>query len=398
MVPAMRKWFNENFTKEKYQVYLKKLNNKYPDSIDFRIAETPLFINKSFTKKILSTCESVIDVITQPNFRALTRNAVPEEANVLNETAFPHFIVFDFGICESEKGAIEPRLLEMQGFPSLFAYQAWHDEITRNHFNIPDNYSAYLNGFNKESYLQLLKEIIFGSHQSENVVLLELLPHQQKTRIDFYCTEEYIGVPIICLTELIKEGQKLYYQKDGRKIQIKRIYNRIIFNELQKQSAALQEKGKMLFEELDVEWVPHPNWFYRISKYTLPFINHPYVPQTTFLDEITELPEDLQNYVLKPLLSFAGQGVVIDVTSEDIANVIYPQNWILQRKVKYANVIKTPGEPVKAEIRIFYFWKEGAARPVATSNLATLSKGKMVGTRFNQNQEWVGSSQCYFEK
>ena len=151
-------------------------------------------------------------------------------------------------------------------------------------------------------------------------------------------------------------------------------------------------------QPLDVEWVPHPNWFYRISKFTLPFIHHPNVPETFFLNEVKQLPGDLENFVLKPLFSFAGQGVVIDVTKEDIDKVADPENWILQRKVKYADVIKTPNVPAKAEIRIFYFWKDGMERPVAVTNLARLSKGKMIGVRYNMDKDWVGGSVCYFEK
>ena len=207
-----------------------------------------------------------------------------------------------------------------------------------------------------------LKEIILGNHSPENVILLEIFPHQQKTRIDFYCTQDYIGIKPVCLTELIKEGKKLYYLNDGKKTEIKRIYNRVIFDDLFQQTPEVQEKGRLLFEELDVEWIPHPNWFYRISKYTLPLIRHPYVPATFFLNEIKQLPADLENYVLKPLFSFAGQGVVIDVTKEDIEKVKDPENWILQRKVKYADVIETPDVPAKAEIRIFYFWKDGQSK------------------------------------
>jgi hypothetical protein len=151
-------------------------------------------------------------------------------------------------------------------------------------------------------------------------------------------------------------------------------------------------------QPLDVEWAPHPNWFYRISKFTLPFIHHPYVPKTFFLNEVTEVPPDLENYVLKPLFSFAGQGVIIDVTKEDVLAVKDPENWILQRKVKYADIIKTPDVPAKAEIRIFYFWKKGSPRPVAVCNLARLSKGKMIGVRYNMDKEWVGGSVAYFEK
>lgn len=398
MVPAIRKYFNESFTPDKYQAYLADLNSKHPGGIEFRVAETPVFVDKEFKEKILGACESIVDVITQYNFKTLTSHAIPEEVRVPNENAHTHFIAFDFGICENEQGELEPQLIEMQGFPTLFAYQIWHDEVTRKHFSIPENYSAYLSGFTPETYQQFLKDVILGGYQPENVILLEILPHAQKTKIDFYCTTDYTDIPVVCLTELIQEGRKLFYQKDKKKIEIKRIYNRIIFDDLQQQSPEIQEKGKLLLTDLEAEWVPHPNWFYRISKYTLPFINHPYVPKTKFLNEIKDMPADLENYVLKPLFSFAGQGVVIDVSQADIDKVQDPQNWILQRKVKYAEVINTPDTPAKVEIRIFYFWKDGEPRPIATNNLARLSKGKMIGVRYNQDKEWVGGSLAYFEE
>jgi hypothetical protein len=286
----------------------------------------------------------------------------------------------------------------MQGFPTLFAYEVLVDDVFRNHFTVPANFDCYLNDYTRESYLQLLKDIILGNHAPENVILLEIFPHQQKTKVDFYCTKDYLGIEAVCLTELIKEGKDLFYLKDGNKTPIKRIYNRIIFDELQQQSAEVQEKGKILFEALNVEWCPHPHWFYRISKFTIPFIKHPYVPPTFFLNEIKQIPSDLENYVLKPLFSFAGQGVVIDVTQQDIDAVKDPENWILQKKVQYADVIATPDIAAKAEIRLFYFWKRGEARPVAANNLGRLSKGKMIGVRYNKDKEWVGGSFCYFEK
>lgn len=398
MVPSIRKAYNEKFTPEQYERFLTDLHSKHPGGIEFRIAETPVFVSKEFTNKILSACESIVDVITGFNFKTLTSHAIPADVRVPNENDHSHFIAFDFGICENENGELEPQLIEMQGFPTLFAYEVYVDQVTRRHFDIPETYSAYLGGHDEESYIKLLKEIILGSHQPENVILLEILPHQQKTKIDFYCTQDYVGIPVVCLTELIQEGRKLFYEKDGQQIEVKRIYNRIIFDDLQQQSAEIQEKGKLLLEDLDVEWVPHPNWFYRISKYTLPFIDHPYVPKTRFLNEIKELPTDLENYVLKPLFSFAGQGVVIDVTLDDINKVEDQENWILQRKVKYADVIVTPDTPAKAEIRIFYFWKDGETRPVPTNNLARLSKGKMIGVRYNKDKEWVGGSLAYFEQ
>jgi len=398
MIKSIREAYNKNFTAEKYQAFLDDLLNVHPGAIEFRVAETPVFVPKNFTQKMLDACESIVDVIVDPRFMELTARAIPKNVKVPNENKHSHFIAFDFGVCENSEGELEPQLIEMQGFPTLFAYQVLHPEITRKHFDIPENFDCYLNGFEKESYIQLLKEIIVKDEKPENVILLEIFPHQQKTRIDFYCTEDYVGIKTVCLTELIQEGNKLFYLNNGIKTAIKRIYNRIIFDDLQQQPPEVQEKGKLLLEDLDVEWVPHPNWFYRISKYTLPLIRHPYVPPTFFLDEILQVPEDLENYVLKPLFSFAGQGVVIDVTLEDIDKVTDPENWILQRKVKYADVIATPDVPAKAEIRIFYFWKDGATRPIPTNNLSRLSKGKMIGVRYNKDKEWVGGSLCFFEK
>ena len=398
MIPAIRKAYNEAFTEEKYKGFLEELHGVYPGELDFRVAETPIFVPKGFKDKMLGACEAIVDIIAAPSFQDLTKNAIPAGVRVPNENGHTNFIAFDFGICVNDAGEYEPQLIEMQGFPTLFAYEVLLDDIFRKHFPVPENFDCYLNGFTRESYIQLLKEIIIGKHNPENVILLEIFPRKQKTRIDFFCTEEYVGIKMVDLNDLIKEGKKLYYINDGKKTEINRIYNRIIFDDLQQQSPEVQEKGKLLLDDLDVEWAPHPNWFYRISKYTLPLIKNPYVPPTHYLNEVKEIPTDLENYVLKPLFSFAGQGVVIDVTRADIDKVKDPENWILQRKVKYADVIQTPDIPAKAEIRVFYFWRDGDARPVATNNLGRLSKGKMIGVRYNKDKEWVGGNFCYFEK
>lgn len=396
MIPALREKFNAAFTEEKYQTYMKQLEGLHAGSLDFRNAETPVYVPRDFTGKMLNACEDIIDVITEPRFIELTERSIPANVKVPNESSQTEFLVFDFGVCENEAGELEPQLIEMQGFPTLYAFQAFHSELTAAYADLPPNFSPYLNGYEKESYIQLLKEIIVGELNPENVILLEIFPEKQKTRIDFYCTEQLLGIKMVCLTKLIAEGDKLYYDNNGVKTLIKRIYNRVIFDDLQKQ----ENLGEVIdfTKAYDVEWTPHPNWFYRISKFTLPFIENPYVPKTYFLNELKQMPEDLENYVLKPLFSFAGMGVVIDVTREDIDAVQDPENWILQKKVKYAAVIKTPDEPAKAEIRLFYFWKQGWARPKAVHNLARLSKGKMIGTRYNMNKEWVGGNVAFFEK
>ena len=399
MVPALRKKFNETFTQEKYERFLQDLHSKFPGAIEFRVAETPEFIDKAFTQKLLDACESIIDVIVDPNFKKLTDRSIPNGENVPNETAISHMIAFDFGICINDNLELEPQLIEMQGFPTLFGFQVYYPDVLKKHFDIPANYTQYLGNYNRETYIRDLKEVIVGDTPVENVILLEIKPHEQKTRIDFYCTQEYLGIQPVCITELIQEGKKLFYinEETKKKTEVRRIYNRVIFDELHAQEDKL---GKFvdIRQELDVEWIPHPNWFYRISKYTLPFIQHPHVPETFFLNEIKQLPGDLQHYVLKPLFSFAGQGVVIDVTKSDIDKIGDPQNWILQRKVQYADVIKTPDIPAKVEIRMMYMWRDGDPRPKLAINLARLSKGKMIGVRYNKDKEWVGGSVAFFEK
>ena len=396
MVPDQRNSFNQKFSEQKYAQLLSELNKNFVGAIDFRVAETPVFIDAHCNKQMLDTCDYIIDTITHSDFQALTDASIPANKNVPNQTAHPHFLAFDFGICMNEQNQPVPQLIEMQGFASLFGYQAHLDTAMRSAYEIPAPYTAYYSGLNKTSYLQKLQSVIVGNHDPKHVVLLEIKPHTQKTRIDFYCTAAYTGIAIVCITELIKEGNTLFYKKnDGEKIEIKRIYNRIIFDELDQMPADIKDAGRILFENLHVEWAGHPNWFYRISKFTMPLLQHPNIPASFYVNELTSIPEDLENYVLKPLFSFAGSGVIIDVTKTDIESLPDPANWMLQQKVNYAPIIKTPTTPAKVEIRLLYLWEEGAARPFPAINIARLSKGKMIGVRYNQNETWVGGSIAY---
>ena len=345
---------------------------------------------------MIDTCTYIIDQICAPDFINKTHAAIPPGERVPGDIGHPHFLAFDFGICTNESGHPVPRLIEMQGFPSLFGFQAMYPEILARHVRIPDGFSHYFGGLDKSSYLKILKDVIVGDADPEEVILLEIDPDHQKTRVDFYATRDYLGIRPVCITKLIEEGDRLYYEHEGRRIRIRRIYNRLIFDELNQRRALLGNIPDLSIDR-DVQWITHPDWFYRISKYTLPFIKHACVPETRFLSELKGIPDNLADFVLKPLFSFAGQGVVIDVTPEDIAAVEDPAHWILQRKETYADIIATPDGPAKVEVRLMYVWKEGDTRPTLVTNLARISKGKMVGVRYNQDKTWVGGSVAYFE-
>ena len=406
MIASIRQKFNAAFTEEVYQNYLAALNTPFPGALDFSVAETPIFIDKVFIQKVLSTGDYVNQVIQSDRFNSITEPSLKNIPHFPNETALPQCIVMDFAIAINEQNELVPALIELQGFPSLFAYEVLQDECIRKTYTIPAGYSPYLNGYTKEKYMHHLETILKGDtlndtkknlDANKHTVLLEILPHQQKTRIDFYCTEKYFNIPIVCITELFIEENYLFYERAGKKIKIDRIYNRIVLDELKNQTKEIQEKGALLQNNLEVEWVTHPHHFFRISKFLLPFLNHPYIPKTQFVNQLTETPTALDTYILKPLFSFAGQGVIIDISAADIENIKDPSAWILQEKVEYANCIETPTGPAKAELRLYYFWDEDKKEYIATMNLSRLSKGKMIGVNYNKTATWVGGSLAYFE-
>lgn len=396
MINDTRSYFNQQFTAHKYESYLDYFKSRYPGAIDFRMAETPIFIPDSFKKQMLSTGEYIIEQIKSKDFIENTNPALNKKFIVPNESRFPSCIVMDFAITSNENGAFSPQLIELQGFPSLFGLEVLQDMAFRSLYNIPNDYSPFLNGYERPQYLAHLERMIKGD-SDQHTVLLEIHPEQQKTRIDFYITRDLINIPIVCLSEIFEEDNNLFYQRNVEKIQIDRIYNRVVWDDIIKEKEDIQVKAAIFQKLLNITWVTHPHHYYRISKYLLPFLKHEHIPRTHFLNNITEIPSDLNEWVLKPLFSYAGNGVKINVTEDDIKNITNPSEWILQKKVNYASVIETPSGPAKAEIRLFYFWDEPTQTYITTLNLARLSKNEMMGVGFNNSTAWVGGTITYFK-
>jgi hypothetical protein len=398
MNPSIRKPFNEHFTEEKYADFLVDLNAGFKKPIDFRIAETPVFLTADFKEKLVKAGDDIITAILQPDFKELTERAIPDKWRVANENDHPHFIALDFGVCIDDAGNLVPKLIELQGFPSLYAFQVHLSENYRHAYNIPGNQTVFFSDLTKSTYLDLLRKTIVGPYQPDEVVLMDVDAPNQKTAVDFYLTEGYLGVPVVSLADLIQEGDRLFYKAaNGEHKRIRRIYNRLIFDEIENNSEIFN-KVVDIRQPLDVEWIAHPNWFYRISKFTMPFLKGDYIPKTQFLHELNRIPEDLQNYVLKPLFSFAGQGVIIDIMDGDIEKINDPKNWILQEKVTYQPVLESPDGGVKIEIRLMYLWPDGDAQPTLAVNLSRLSRGKMIGVRYNKNFDWVGGTVAFMHR
>jgi len=397
MIPDIRANYNQSFSQETYQAFLHELYAQFNHVPGFRIAETPVFIPRALSNKIFEACEQIADAIVQPGFKQLTEPSLAGIKPVPNEDAHTTFLQMDFGLVEGEHGEVVPKLIEVQGFPSLYFYQHFVAQLYRKYFEIPATVSHLFNGFTPDSYVEFLRNIIVGNEDPAEVVLLEIEPFKQNTQIDFHATRKVLGIHIADVTELYKKGNQLFYKNDkGQDVRVKRIYNRVIFDELVSRTDL--DMKFSFHDDLDVKWIGHPNWFFRISKYTMPFIKSSYIPTTIFLDQLKEIPANLDQYVLKPLYSFSGAGVIFHVKPSDIENVKDPSQFILQHKEKYLPVIKTPdNDPVKVEVRIMLIWPEGEPRPIIVNNLARLSKGEMIGVKFNKDKTWVGGSVGFYE-
>ncbi len=389
MIPELRKKYNQNFTAEIYDAFIKDLGTFTYYPIDFRVSETPLFLSDELSSQLIDASNDLITQLNTDAFKKKSVNAIPKNLFVPNEDDHPHFLCLDFAVTKDESGNYTPKLIELQGFPSLFAYQYYLDKIVRKHFEVPQNFTSFFSGLDGEHYVQLLRKVILADKDPKQVILMEIDPPHQKTRVDFACTEELTGIKTVNLANVIKRGRKLFYNENGKEIQIERIYNRVIYDEVERKNF----KFNFSFtDELDVEWAGHPNWFFKISKYSLPSLIGKYVPRCYFLNELDNYPDDLNHFVLKPLFSFAGLGVEVDVTKEMLDKVENKSNYILQEKVEYAPLIETPDEHAKVEIRLMILWDE---KPILATNLVRTSKGKMMGVDFNKNKTWVGSNLAY---
>jgi len=397
MVLTPRQEYNRTFTDEKYQAFLNDISTAWNHTPPFKIAETPVFVDKAMKAQLFEACEEINDVLVRPDFKELSKNALLKGQIVPNEDKHTLFLQMDFGICEDENGHLSPQLIEVQGFPSLYFYQDLCAEMYKKHFSIPENYSHLFDSLNSDSYMELLRKNIVGDSNPENIVLLEVEPEKQPTQIDFWGAEHYLGIKTKCVSDLIQIGNDVFYKNDhGKTIQVERIVNRVIFDELIKRDDL---KRQFYFtKEANVNWVGHPNWFFRISKHTLPILKSKYVPECFFLNELSSIPDDLHNYVLKPLYSFAGTGVIINLNRYDLDMIKDPENYILQKKVNYAPVVETFDSKAKCEIRMLMLWEKGAARPRIINNLARLTKGEMVGVKYNKGKTWVGGSVGFFEQ
>ena len=398
-----RPLFNAGFSDEIYRYYLAEFFRGCGCSTDMQIAETPVFLPPDLRERCVRAGGEILAQLSDPQRISRMRAAIPERYKAPAETPLPSFAIIDFGIARDKGGELVPKLIELQGFPTLLAYEtvqsdAWNSALQR----IPGldfEWTCWFSGLDRDAFLELARRVIVGCHDPQAVVLMDLDPPAQKTYPDFSATKILWGVDAVCPTDLTKRGKKLYRRNgDGRELPVERIYNRLIFDEVERKNVALPFDFR---DELDVEWTPHPNWFWIWSKYSLPFLDHPAVPRATFLSELDGMPASVtedyvsEHYVLKPLFSFAGAGVNVAPTVDDISAIPNDQRagWCLQEKIAYEPALRAAdGGGVKVELRMIYLRPDDEPQFTLAQNLCRLSRGAMMGVDHNKNHTWVGSS------
>jgi hypothetical protein len=397
MEPTFRRAFNAAFSPAMYDSFLRRLEQRVGCPIPFRVAETPLFVPTALRDKLERAASEIVLQISNPEVIKTMKSAIPERFNVAGMDPLPNCVQVDFAIVRGADGELEGKVVELQAFPSLYALEVLHLDVMNEQFqSIPGlerRWSLFFSGLDRDTYITWLRRAVLAGEDPESVVLLDLEPEKQKTYPDFLATKELIGIDPVCPTDLIRDGRRLFRRgPDGKLIQVRRFYNRVVFDELEVKQVKLPFAYT---EDLDVTWCSHPNWYWVWSKYTLPHIDHPAVPRARYVSEITKLPEDLSRYVLKPLFSFAGTGVRVDVTPEDVDAIPAEQrsNWLLQEKIAYDPALVMPdGSGVKAELRVMFLRAPEEPRPRPVINLVRLSRGKMHGVDHNRDLTWVGGT------
>jgi hypothetical protein len=397
MQPAFRRAYNATYRAERYQSYVRRLQALLGSRVAFRLAETPVFFGPELVARCERAAREIVAQLAEPERIDAMRGTVPARFAGSDPGRLPQFAVVDFAIARAPDGSLEPRVVELQGFPSLYAFEvfqrdAWLDELGERCGGT--GWSSFYSGLDRVAYLELLGRTIVGPYDAQSVVLLDIEPEHQKTGCDFVATRALFGVDALDPRELIRRGTRLYRRDPaGRQRPVERIYNRLVGDDLVRPGVELPFD---LRDDLDVSWAPHPQWFWIWSKASLPHLEHPAVPRTYLLSELDALPERLgDDYVLKPLFSFAGSGVDVHPTANACAAIPAAERdrWCLQEKIAYAPALEMPGgDTVKVELRVMFLRPEGTPALVPATNLCRLSRGEQHGVDHNRDLTWVGSS------
>lgn len=392
MIPSLRRRFNDGFRDADYQRFLALLEERTGMPPLFRHNETPVFLPLSLAERMARAGREMVEgLLFTPGYLEAARARIPAHYLAPEEAATPLFVQADFGLVRGDDGEWGPRLVEIQGFPSLYAYQPVLAECYQDAFPWLAAWPSLPGGQSRKEYFASLSRAICGEHDPAEVVLLEIDPDLQKTRVDFVLTERECGVPTVDIRAVRKRGRKLFYRRGGKEVEIRRIYNRVIVDELERRGESIPFAWS---DPLDVEWAGHPNWFFLLSKFSLPWMKHPAVPETYFLDKAPQV-EDPSQWVLKPLYSFAGLGVVVGPTAGQIAAVPaeHRHNYILQRRMNFAPSVETPYGPTQVEVRIMYLWEPDGLRMVNV--ILRTGRGRMMGVDHNKGLHWVGASAAF---
>lgn len=391
MFTKIREQFNAVFDISQSKNIWDDIDKEFPGYRDFKIAEIPVFLDNELKSKLLMAGNTCLDVILAPDF--IQKN-MGSEFQFGQKNSKPDFICLDFAITLNEHDEFIPKLIEAQGFPTLLGFQQYLTGKFKKHCQIPSGFTSHFNRINAFHFSEKIGSIL--KQYGDDTVLLEAYPEKQRTRLDFKLTEAYWGIKTVCLSQIEANSGKLYYKTGDNLKPINAIYNRVIIEEVVKTYPELLTKIELL-KEVEVSWISHPDWYYLISKAALPLFKGPYVPSSKIFYKGDDIPENLEDYILKPLFEYGGDGVQLDLNQSIFESCLENVPYLLQQKVRYADCILLPnGQKRKAEIRLIYGQEPSKKRPTLLANLTRLSDSGWMNTSQNFT-DFTGGSIAFFE-
>ncbi|MBE7181386.1 MAG: hypothetical protein INR71_09305, partial [Terriglobus roseus] len=210
MIRKLREAFNHSYTDGAYRSLLADLNQISRAELTIRIAETPVLLPAPMLRQMIDAGAAMThQLVGNAAYLQQAAATIPEAFRVRNQDAHPHFMTVDFGLVHTGDGpwqgdldTLEPRLVELQAFPSVFGLQSVLGDLYCKHFQLPGDIARYPEGLDDITYWQKLRETIVANHAPENVILLEVTPEQQKTLPDFHIHQDHLGIRAVDIAQV----------------------------------------------------------------------------------------------------------------------------------------------------------------------------------------------------
>jgi len=340
----------------------------------FKATSSEVFLfPKELKSELIEAATGITNQLFSSRVLTLAESNITDNSNILDFRSYknlpePYFMTIDLAYAPG--GGTNFKLIEAQAFLSIshmfFEHYSKLLDLNRDVF------------LNFEAYQHFLRKI-----QNNHSILLEDCPWEQKTAIDFHLLQKQASIEVLNFRGIL----------GSHALKEKLIYNRLIFADLTAQEFA---NAKISLSGLpNARWLHHPDWYYFVSKSSLPYITSPWAAQSFLVaDKPLNFEPKSNAWVLKPLFDYGCSGVNLNPSRTDIENVDAPKEWLLQQKIELKHL---PGTELFGEIRVVLFNTDNGWEPVMF--FGRINDKPFLGSQhFNLNNPQCGTAAIEFVK